>query len=294
MRQAWTAAFAAGLMLCAGPAPAKTLVFCSEGNPESLNPQIVTTTTGMDAGRPIFNNLVEFAPGTTTIVPGLAESWTVSEDGSEYTFRLRSGVKFHANAVFRPSRELNADDVLFSLLRQWKEDHPYHRVSGATFDYFMDMQMPELLQSIDKLDERTVRIRLTRPEAPFLADLAMPFNAILSAEYADLLLRAGTPERLDREPVGVAPEGHPGSAGASNTSSITRTTRGGERTKSSPAIRSTAARNFDSSTGCMTITSRASSPRPFWTTDLIETPCRPRISATWASTPGRSATSRYR
>ncbi|MDQ4060595.1 MAG: ABC transporter substrate-binding protein, partial [Pseudomonadota bacterium] len=70
-------------MLCAGPAPAKTLVFCSEGNPEALNPQIVTTTTGMNAARPMFNNLVEFAPGTTTIVPGLAESWTVSEDGTE-------------------------------------------------------------------------------------------------------------------------------------------------------------------------------------------------------------------
>ncbi|MDQ4060182.1 MAG: ABC transporter substrate-binding protein, partial [Pseudomonadota bacterium] len=160
---------------------------------------------GMNAARPMFNNLVEFAPGRTTIVPGLAESWTVSEDGTAYTFRLRSGVKFHSNAVFRPSREMNADDVLFSLLRQWKEDHPYHRVSGATFDYFKDMQLPELLQSIDKLDERTVRIRLTRPEAPFLADLAMPFNAILSAEYADLLLRAGTPERLDREPVGTGP-----------------------------------------------------------------------------------------
>ena len=198
MRHARTAALAAGLMLCAGPAPAKTLVFCSEGNPEALNPQIVTTTTGMNAGRPMFNNLVEFAPGTTTIVPGLAESWTVSEDGTEYTFRLRTGVKFHSNAVFKPSRDMNADDVLFSLLRQWREDHPYHRVSGAKFDYFKDMQMPELLQSIDKLDERTVRIRLTRPDAPFLAVLAMPFNVILSAEYAELLLRAGTPGRLDR------------------------------------------------------------------------------------------------
>jgi dipeptide transport system substrate-binding protein len=205
MQQAWTAAFAAGLMLCAGPAPAKTLVFCSEGNPEALNPQLVTTTTGMNAGRPMFNNLVEFAPGSTTIVPGLAESWTVSEDGTDYTFRLRSGVKFHASAVFRPSRAMNADDVLFSLLRQWKEDHPYHRVSDAKFDYFKDMQMPELLQSIDKLDERTVRIRLTRPEATFLANLAMPFNVILSAEYANFLLQAGTPERLDREPVGTGP-----------------------------------------------------------------------------------------
>jgi len=68
------AATAVAIALLSAPASAKTLVFCSEGNPEALNPQIVTTTTGMNAGRPIFNSLVEFAPGTTTIVPALAES----------------------------------------------------------------------------------------------------------------------------------------------------------------------------------------------------------------------------
>jgi dipeptide transport system substrate-binding protein len=120
-------------------------------------------------------------------------------------FRLRGGVKFHANAAFTPSRELDADDVLFSLLRQWKEEHPYHRINGANFDYFKDMGMPDLLQAVDKVDARTVRIRLKRPEAPFLANLAMPFNVILSAEYADVLLRAGTPERFDHEPVGTGP-----------------------------------------------------------------------------------------
>jgi dipeptide transport system substrate-binding protein len=202
-----TIAVAIGIALASGlaPASAKTLVYCSEGSPESLNPQIVTTTTAMDAGRPIFNTLVEFAPGSTTVRAGLAESWTVSEDGREYTFRLRRGVRFHSNEAYRPTRDLNADDVLFSLLRQWKEDHPYHRVSGIRYDYFLDLGMADLLSAIDKLDENTVRIRLTRPDAVFLANLAMPFNAILSAEYADAMLRAGTPERLDREPIGTGP-----------------------------------------------------------------------------------------
>src|SRR5262245_14059939 len=202
------AAMAAALIAMLGASPsasAKTLVFCSEGNPEALNPQIVTTTTGMNAGRPIFNSLVEFAPGTTTIVPALAESWSVSDDGTVYTFRLRAGVKFHSNRGFTPTRDMNADDVAFSLMRQWKEDHPYHRISGASFDYFKDMGMPELLKSIVKVDDRTVRIELTRPEAPFLANMAMPFNVILSAEYAEQLMRAGTPERLDQEPIGTGP-----------------------------------------------------------------------------------------
>ncbi len=161
------------------------MVFCSEGNPESLNPQIVTTTTGISAGRPFFNNLVEFPPGSTEPAPALAESWTISDDGLEYVFHLRHGVKFHSNESFTPTREMNADDVLFSLERQWKEDHPYHDVGGSNYDYFKDMGMPELLKSIEKLDDYTVRFRLNRPEAPFLADLAMPFNIVQSAEYGD-------------------------------------------------------------------------------------------------------------
>ncbi len=193
------------LTFLVAPATSKTLVFCSEGNPEALNPQIVTTTTGMNAGRPMFNTLVEFRPGSTEIVPGLAESWSVSDDAREYVFRLRPGVRFHANAAFKPTRPMNADDVLFSLLRQWKEDHPYHRVSGAGYDYFKDLGMPDLLESIDKLDELTVRIRLKQPNAPFLANLAMLFNVIHSAEYAEAMLRSGTPERLDTEPVGTGP-----------------------------------------------------------------------------------------
>jgi dipeptide transport system substrate-binding protein len=198
-------ALALASVLSLSPAAAKTLVFCSEGNPEALNPQIITTTTGMNASRPMFNTLVEFIPGSTTIAPGLAESWSVSDDGLKYTFRLRRGVKFHASDAFRPTREMNADDVLFSLLRQWKEDHPYHRVSGSRYDYFEDLGMGELLSAIEKLDDHTVQIRLKRPDAVLLANLAMPFNVILSAEYADAMLRAGTPERVDREPIGTGP-----------------------------------------------------------------------------------------
>ncbi len=100
---------------------------------------------------------------------------------------------------------MNADDVLFSLERQWKDDHPYHDVGGSNYDYLKDMGMPELLQSIEKLDDATVRFRLTRPSAPFLADLAMPFNIIQSAEYGDQLLKAGTPEKIDTNPIGTGP-----------------------------------------------------------------------------------------
>jgi dipeptide transport system substrate-binding protein len=199
------AALAAALALSPAGLGAKTLVFCSEGNPESLNPQMVTTTTGMNAARPMFNNLVEFKTGSTEIVPALAESWTVSPDGLEYVFRLREGVRFQSNAAFTPTRTLNADDVIFSYLRQWREDHPFHKVSGGGYDYFKDLGMPELLEAVERLDDRTVRFRLKRPSAPFLASMAMPFNVIHSAEYAAAMLKAGTPEAVDLAPIGTGP-----------------------------------------------------------------------------------------
>ncbi|WP_152046784.1 ABC transporter substrate-binding protein [Aureimonas psammosilenae] len=186
-------------------AEAKTLVFCSEGNPETLNPQLAVTGTAMDAAHPIFNNLVEYEVGTTNIRPSLAESWTISPDGRDYVFKLRRGVRFQSNAVFQPSRPFNAEDVVFSLMRQWKADHPFHAAAGGGFDYFQDMGMADLLETIEAVDENTVHIRLTRAEAPFLADLAMAFNAILSAEYADTLLKAGKKDLLDTQPIGTGP-----------------------------------------------------------------------------------------
>ena len=88
----------------AGVAHAKTLVFCSEGSPEGFNPSLYTSGTTFDAtARNIFNQLVQFERGTTKIVPGLAESWEVSDDGLTYTFNLRKGVKFHTTKDFTPT-----------------------------------------------------------------------------------------------------------------------------------------------------------------------------------------------
>src|SRR4029078_8744223 len=103
MQRLFVRAVCAASIFCAAEAGAKTLVFCSEGNPEALNPQIVTTTTGMNAGRPMFNNLIGSKPGSTDLAPALAESWEISDDGTQYTFHLRHGVDFHGNETFTPA-----------------------------------------------------------------------------------------------------------------------------------------------------------------------------------------------
>ena len=194
------------LVLGAQAAQAKTLVFCSEGSPEGFNPSLFTAGTTFDASsRQIFNKLVEFERGTTKIAPGLAESWSVSDDGLEYTFNLRKGVKFQTTENFTPSRDFNAEDVVFSFKRQLDKENPYHMISGGTYEYFNGMSMPDLLKDIVAVDDYTVKFMLNRPEAPMIANLAMDFASIMSAEYADQMLKAGTPDMVDQAPVGTGP-----------------------------------------------------------------------------------------
>ncbi len=188
-----------------GAVQAKTLVYCSEGSPENFNPMINTTGTTFDANLPIYNRLLEFKFGTTEVGPGLAESWDVSPDAKVFTFHLRKNVKWQSNRTFKPTRPFDADDVIFSFERQWKDSNPYHKVSGGGYDYFGDMGMPDLLLSIDKVDDYTVKFTLKEASTPFLANLAMDFASIQSKEYADALLALGKPELIDQDPIGTGP-----------------------------------------------------------------------------------------
>jgi dipeptide transport system substrate-binding protein len=198
-------ALALPALLAVGQAGAKTLVYCSEGSPENFAPSINTTGTSFDASEQIYDNLVDFERGGTKVVPGLAEKWEVSKDGLEYTFHLRKGVKWQSNKNFKPTRDFNADDILFMFERQWKENDPYFKVTSSNHAYFGDMGMPKLLKSVDKVDDYTVKIVLNAPEAPFLSNLAMQYAGVQSKEYAIAMLKAGTPEKIDQEPVGTGP-----------------------------------------------------------------------------------------
>ncbi|ALI57022.1 ABC transporter substrate-binding protein [Celeribacter marinus] len=187
-------------------AQAQSLVYCSEGSPEGFDPALFTSGTTFDASsHPLYNRLSEFKVGTTETIPGLAESWNVSEDGKTVTFNLRKGVSFHSNADFTPTRDFNADDVIFSFDRQGNAENPYHEVSGGTWEYYGGMSMPDLIESIEKVDDYTVVFNLTRPEAPIIANMAMDFASIVSKEYADAMLAAGTPEMVNQAPIGTGP-----------------------------------------------------------------------------------------
>ncbi len=170
-------ALAALTLAAAQAACAKTLVYCSEGSPENFNPQLYTSGTSVDASAvPIYNRLVDFKVGTTELVPSLAESWDISPDGTQYTFYLRKGVKFHRNAQFTPSRDFNADDVIFSFQRQRDPNHPYHKVSGGTYANFESLSFRSLITAIDRVDDYRVRFTLSHAEAPFLPLYVTPLS----------------------------------------------------------------------------------------------------------------------
>jgi peptide/nickel transport system substrate-binding protein len=116
----------------------------------------------------------------TGVEPGLADTWTVSEDGLTYTFHLRAGVKFHNGKVLTP------EDVIASLERD--------RTVG-TYKWSL-----ENVQSIDRVDNSTVKITLGSKVASFLARIANNPNAIFPAEE---IAKVGADEIT--QPIGTGP-----------------------------------------------------------------------------------------
>ena len=185
---------------------ASNLVFCSEGSPAGFDPGQYTTGTDFDASaETIFNRLSQFERGGTAVEPGLATSWDVSPDNLTWTFHLRDGVKFHTTPYFKPTREFNADDVLFTFNRMLDKDMPFRKAYPTEFPYFTDMGMDKNIAKVEKIDDKTVRFTLNTVDAAFIQNMAMHFASIQSAEYADKLLKEGKPADINQKPIGTGP-----------------------------------------------------------------------------------------
>ncbi|WP_423803706.1 ABC transporter substrate-binding protein [Paraglaciecola polaris] len=184
----------------------KGIIYCSEGNPASFNPQLDTSGTTVDvSSHQIYDRLLDFDLVTGETVSGLASSWTTSEDGLIYTFQLRKNVEFQNTSYFTPTRSFDADDVVFSFNRWRDKNHPYHDVSGGRYPYINSVGLADLISDVKRINRYRVEITLVRAESSFLSNLATDFSIILSAEYADQLQAAGTPELIDTQPIGTGP-----------------------------------------------------------------------------------------
>ncbi|MBD9398923.1 ABC transporter substrate-binding protein [Pseudomonas sp. PDM11] len=188
-------------------AQAATLSVCTEASPDGFDVvQYNSLTTTNASADVLMNRLVEFDAAKGKLVPSLASSWKISNDGLTYTFTLRPDVLFHRTDYFKPTRRtLEADDVLFSFQRMLDPNHPWYKTAASGYPHAQSMQWPALIKAVEKVDAHTVRITLNKPDATFLATLSMGFASIYSAEYADQLFRAGTPEKLNSQPIGTGP-----------------------------------------------------------------------------------------
>lgn len=182
------------------------IIYCSESNPVTFNPQLDTSSTTSDASsHQLYDRLLDFDPDSGRIVPSLASSWLVSDDGLTYAFQLRRDVWFHTTGYFEPSRNFNADDVIFSIDRWRLKSHPYHYVSGGSYPYFESIGIAQNIASVERVNGYRVEITLKRRDSSFLANLATDFAVILSKEYATELAQAGTPSKIDQLPIGTGP-----------------------------------------------------------------------------------------
>ena len=126
----------------------------------------------------VFEGLTRFM-GDGSVVPGLAESWEISEDGLTYTFRLRSGVTFHDGTT------MDADDVKFTLDRILAEDSA--NAQKALF---------AAIASVEVVDPQTVRLTLSEPNGNMLFNLAWGDAVIVAPESI---------ETIKQQPIGTGP-----------------------------------------------------------------------------------------
>ena len=115
----------------------------------------------------VFEGLTRFA-SDGSVMPGLAESWEISEDGLTYTFMLRDGVMFHDGTSF------TAEDVVFSLDRARAED-----TTNAQAALFAG------IDSVAAVDDTTVTITLSAPNGAFLFNLAWGDAVMVAPESAE-------------------------------------------------------------------------------------------------------------
>src|SRR4051812_1393581 len=157
---------------CQGPPPAAQaadrLVVARSSDAVNLDPARASDIESLEVAEQVFGRLVRFAPGRLEPEPDLATSWSVSADGTVWTFELRPGVRFHDGTAF------DAGAVVFSFERQLITDHPAHEPDFVSTRNYQNIRQVKALRPL------VVEFRIDRPFAPFLANLAMGPAAIVS------------------------------------------------------------------------------------------------------------------
>ena len=173
----------------AAQTPPNVLVVVQIAEPASLDPHVSTAANDFRIAVNLYDGLVRNKSGTLEIEPALATDWTISDDGLEYTFNLREGVSFHDGTPF------NADAVKFNFDRMLDETHPYADTGPFPLSFFFSA-----VETVEVIDDLTVKFTLNEAFAPFMSNLASATGLIVSPAAVE---QYGAD--YGRNPVGTGP-----------------------------------------------------------------------------------------
>ncbi|MDQ7463054.1 ABC transporter substrate-binding protein SapA [Salmonella enterica] len=175
-------------------------VYCVSGQVNTFNPQKASSGLIVDTlAAQLYDRLLDVDPYTYRLVPELAESWEVLDNGCAATFPFKKppGLRRPENSMLMMS---SLPFSGFSIV-----DIRGITSTAVASPYFDSLQFADNVKSVRKLDNNTVEFRLTQPDASFLWHLATHYASVMSAEYAAQLSRKDRQELLDRQPVGTGP-----------------------------------------------------------------------------------------
>ena len=190
-KRASEAGSAAGSAAAAPAAGADTITYGQGAEPRSLDPAIYDDGESAKVAVQVYENLVKYEDDSTEIVPSLADSWEISDDGLTYTFHLHEGIKFTDGEPFTADAVKKNYDRMLEPNRT--DDMPY-----ASFVFGTPSEGTGVDQ-ITAVDDTTLEIHLVAPNTPFLRTLAMCTAPVIASPKA---IEAGT---LGEQPVGTGP-----------------------------------------------------------------------------------------
>ena len=167
----------------------------------SLDPAFARNQANVWATTQLYNGLFELSAELYP-QPDLADTWEISEDGTEYTFKIKPGVFFHDSEVFENGlgREVRASDFVYSFKRI------VNPATGSTGAWVFNDKIKRQNNGevdpnwVEALDDYTLRIRLEQPFSPFLELLTVPYTFVVPLEAVE---KYGKDFR--RNPVGTGP-----------------------------------------------------------------------------------------